>query len=201
MLPACMPYLRRTSRTAADCCPPADRVPLPAQRSLLGVLGREPHRIAHVKGRARAERAHVVGRDVGVGMHDADRGGIHVERLGRDLRHHRVGPLPHIDGADIKCRSFRRHTRLTMATEVVGAVMPLKPMAMPRPRRIRPSPRSNGVAQFIRSATWSSTGVERGVLHRPCRPPADVPRAAGSCGGIRPCRCRALRAIRSVCHS
>ena len=37
------------------------------------LLGREPHRVAHVEQRARAERAHVVGRHVGVALHDLAR--------------------------------------------------------------------------------------------------------------------------------
>ena len=59
------------------------------------VLGGEPHRIAHVEGRARAERAHVIRRHVGVGMHDADVLGVDVEHLGDDLRHTRCrSPAP-----------------------------------------------------------------------------------------------------------
>ena len=43
----------------------AQRVDLAAR-----VLGGEPHRVAHVEQRARAERAHVVGRDVGIAGDD-----------------------------------------------------------------------------------------------------------------------------------
>ena len=68
----------------------------------LDVLCREPNRRAHVKCRARTERAHVVGRDVGVRVHDEDRGGVDVEDFGGDLRHRRIGALPHVDGADIQ---------------------------------------------------------------------------------------------------
>ena len=46
---------------------------------------------------------------------------------------------------------------LTIATEVVGEIEALKPMAMPRPRRIVPLPRSNGAFQFMRTARRSST--------------------------------------------
>ena len=68
----------------------------------LGVLGREPHRVAHVIERARAERRHVVGRHVGVGMHDLHRLGRDVEHLGHELRIGGVGALPHVDGAAIE---------------------------------------------------------------------------------------------------
>ncbi len=54
---------------------------------------------------------------------------------------------------------------LTIATEVVGEIEALKPMAMPRPRRIVPLPRSNGALQFMRAAIASSTSAMRGVLH------------------------------------
>ena len=68
----------------------------------LGFLGGKPHRVAHVEQRARAERAHVVGRHVGVARHDADALGRHVEHFADHLRHRRVGALPHVDGAAIK---------------------------------------------------------------------------------------------------
>ena len=71
----------------------------------LGVLGGEPHRMAHVEQRARAERPHVVGRHVGVARHDADALGRHVEHLADHLRHRGVGALPHVDGAAIKRRA------------------------------------------------------------------------------------------------
>ena len=46
---------------------------------------------------------------------------------------------------------------LTSATDVVGAIDALKPMATPRPRRTTPVPRSNGADQFRRAASVSST--------------------------------------------
>ena len=46
---------------------------------------------------------------------------------------------------------------LTIATDVVGATEALKPIAMPRPRRLTPLPRSNGALQFIFAASVSST--------------------------------------------
>ena len=74
------------------------------QRLDLGarVLGREPHGVAHVEQRARAERAHVVGRDIGVARHDLDALGRNVEHLADHLRHGGVGALAHVDGAAIK---------------------------------------------------------------------------------------------------
>ena len=52
---------------------------------------------------------------------------------------------------------------LTMATDVVGEMLALKPMAMPRPRRMVPEPLSNtslsnGFSQAMRCARRSSTG-------------------------------------------
>ena len=48
---------------------------------------------------------------------------------------------------------------LTIATDVVGEIEALKPMATPRPRRTVPLPRSNGAVQFMRVATASSTSA------------------------------------------
>ena len=42
-----------------------------------------------------------------------------------------------------------------MATEVVGEMLALKPIAMPRPRRIVPLPWSNGCCHCMRSASRS----------------------------------------------
>ena len=74
------------------------------QRRDLGarLLGGEPHGVAHVEQRARTERAHVIGRDIGIARHDAHRLGRHVEHFADHLRHRGVGALPHIDGAAIK---------------------------------------------------------------------------------------------------
>ena len=60
------------------------------------------HRMAHVEQRARAERAHVVGRHVGVARHHAHRLGRNVEHLADHLRHRGVGALAHVDGAAIE---------------------------------------------------------------------------------------------------
>ena len=58
----------------ADCCLAAGRARLRAPRVLSRASSAaRSHRVAHVKGRARAERRHVVGRDIGVGMDDPDR--------------------------------------------------------------------------------------------------------------------------------
>ncbi len=46
---------------------------------------------------------------------------------------------------------------LTSATDVVGAIEALKPIATPRPRRTTPLPRSNGADQLMRAASVSST--------------------------------------------
>ncbi len=66
------------------------------------LLGGEPHGVAHVEQRARAERAHVVGRHVGVARHDPHRLGRDVEHLADHLRHRGVGALAHVDGAAIE---------------------------------------------------------------------------------------------------
>ena len=65
-------------------------------------LGRELHGMAHVEQRARAERAHVVGRDIGVALHDPDGFRRNVEQLADDLGHSGVGALPHIDGVGVE---------------------------------------------------------------------------------------------------
>ncbi len=66
------------------------------------VFGREPHGMAHMKQRARAERAHVVGRHIGIGRHDTYRLGCDAQRLGGDLRHRRGRALAHVDRAAIE---------------------------------------------------------------------------------------------------
>ena len=68
----------------------------------LRILGGEAHRCPHVESRTRTERTHVVGRDIGIGMDDMYRRSIDVEHLGRNLRHHSVRALAHVDRADIK---------------------------------------------------------------------------------------------------
>ena len=103
MLPACILYFFTNSSATGTFEPSGRPTSLRQRRELgLGVLGREPHRIAHVIERARAERRHVVGRHVGVGMHDLHRLGRDVEHLGDDLRVGGVGALPHVDGAAIE---------------------------------------------------------------------------------------------------
>ena len=54
---------------------------------------------------------------------------------------------------------------LTIATEVVGAIDALKPMAMPRPRRIVPLPRSKGSRQSMRCGEPVEHRLDRGVAH------------------------------------
>ncbi len=54
---------------------------------------------------------------------------------------------------------------LTIATDVVGATEALKPIAMPRPRRTTPLPRSNGALQFMRAASGIEHALDRGVAH------------------------------------
>ena len=76
-----------------------------------GLLGGAPHRVAHVEQRARAERAHVVGRHVGVARHDPHGFGRDVEHLADHLRHRGVGALAHVDGAAIERRPSRRPRR------------------------------------------------------------------------------------------
>ncbi len=66
------------------------------------ILGREPHRMAHVEQRARAQRAHVVGRHIGVARDHPHVLGRDVEHLAHHLRHGRVGALAHVDGAAIE---------------------------------------------------------------------------------------------------
>ena len=103
MLPACILYFFTNSSATGTFEPsgtPTSRAS--ACELCLGVLGREPHRIAHVIERARAERRHVVGRHVGVGMHDLHRLGRDVEHLRHELRIGGVGALPHVDGAAIE---------------------------------------------------------------------------------------------------
>ena len=103
MLPACILYFFSEQLGDRDVAAFRQAELLRERRELvLGVLGREPHRVAHVEQRARAERRHVVGRHVGVGMHDAHRLGRDVEHLGDDLRVGGVGALPHVDGAAIE---------------------------------------------------------------------------------------------------
>ena len=75
-----------------------------ARSFVRAILGGEPHRIAHVEQRARAERAHVVGRHIGIGMHDADVFGVQIEHLGGDLREGSVRALPHVDRAGVERR-------------------------------------------------------------------------------------------------
>ena len=77
---------------------------LAPQRRDLGArfFGREPHRVTHVKQRARAERAHIVGRHVGIARHDPYRLGRHVEHFADHLRHRGIGALPHVNGAAIQ---------------------------------------------------------------------------------------------------
>ncbi len=65
------------------------------------LFGGEPHRVPHVEQRARAERAHVVGRHITVARHHADRFRRHVEHFADHLRHGGVGALAHVDGAAI----------------------------------------------------------------------------------------------------
>src|SRR3981081_946509 len=65
-----------------------------------------------------------------------------------------------------------------MATEVVGEIEALKPMASPRPRRIVPLPRSKGAAQFSPAASGSRTRASAAAL----RP---RPVAGGSAQNIR----------------
>ena len=55
---------------------------------------------------------------------------------------------------------------LTIATEVVGEIEALKPIATPRPRRSVPLPRSNGALQFMRCGERIEHRGDRGVLHR-----------------------------------
>ena len=69
---------------------------------LARLLRRQPHRVTHVKERARAERAHVVWRDVGVARHDAHAFRRDIEHLAGDLRHRGVRALAHVDGSAIK---------------------------------------------------------------------------------------------------
>ena len=71
----------------------------------------QPHRVAHVEQRARAERAHVVGRHVGVARHDPHALGRDVEHLADHLRHRGVGALAHVDGAAIERGASRRRRR------------------------------------------------------------------------------------------
>ena len=66
------------------------------------VLGGALDRMAHMKQRARAERAHVVRRHVGVRMDDPDAFGRNIERLADNLRHRGVGALAHVDRAAIE---------------------------------------------------------------------------------------------------
>jgi hypothetical protein len=65
---------------------------------------------------------------------------------------------------------------LTMAMEVVGEIDALKPTAMPRPRRMLPSPRSNGPGQLVQHAV--DVGIHERRADR-LRPPVlqDVPAA------------------------
>ena len=56
-------------------------------------------------GRARSERAHVVGGHVRIGMQHANVLGFEIEDLGDDLRHRGVGPLPHVDRAHAQARA------------------------------------------------------------------------------------------------
>ena len=75
------------------------------------LLGRELDRVTHVEQRARAQRAHVVGRHIGVALHHLDALGRDVEHLAGDLRHGGVRALAHVDGAAIErwcCRRPRR---------------------------------------------------------------------------------------------
>ena len=90
--------------------------------------------MAHVEQRARAERAHVVGRDVGVAGDDSHGFGRHVEHLADDLRHAGVGTLPHIDRGNVKRRAAvgadiddgdrggRRHARLERKRNAAAAL-------------------------------------------------------------------------------
>src|SRR3981081_20290 len=58
---------------------------------------------------------------------------------------------------------------VTLATEVVGEITALMATASPRPRRMVPVPRSNGLPPIIRAAACSSTlstGPARSVLAR-----------------------------------
>ena len=57
------------------------------------------HGVAHVERRPRAERAHVVRRRAGVGVHHAHGLGCDPENLGRDLRHRCIGALTHVHRA------------------------------------------------------------------------------------------------------
>ena len=77
------------------------------------IFGRELDGVAHVEERARAERRHVVGRHVGVGVHHGDRLRRHVEHLAGNLRHRGIGALPHVRGAavDDAARRRSRHHR------------------------------------------------------------------------------------------
>ena len=65
------------------------------------IFGSQLHRMAHVVGRTRTQRRHVVGRDVGIGMNNGDRFNRNAQRLGGKLRHRGIGTLPHVDGAAI----------------------------------------------------------------------------------------------------
>ncbi len=58
--------------------------------------------MAHVEQRARAERAHVVRRDIGVARHDPHALRRDIEHLADDLRHGGIGALAHVDGAAIE---------------------------------------------------------------------------------------------------
>ena len=54
---------------------------------------------------------------------------------------------------------------LTIATDVVGETLALKPIAMPRPRRTVPLPRSNGRSQFMRAREPLEHLADRRILH------------------------------------
>ena len=137
-----------TARRPGRCCPPAGRRSRAQRRELVArVLGREPHRVAHVEERARAERrpCHRASRRCrGARPCTASAGTLSTSA--DDLRHARCrSPAPCRPCCNRASRC-RRPTTLTIATEVVGEIDALKPIAMPRPRRTVPLPRSNGPA-------------------------------------------------------
>ena len=54
-------------------------------------------RVAHMKERARPERSHVVGRDVGIALYNTDEFRWDVERLADHLCQAGIGALAHVD--------------------------------------------------------------------------------------------------------
>ena len=177
------------SRDRQRCCLPARRLGGERRELRARVLGRQAHRMTHVEGRARAERPHVVGRHVGVGWTTAPlrprcpaprrRSAPSRCRSPGPCRpcRNRASQLPSAVTIDDRDRGGRRNAGLDADGDAAAA-----------PDRAAAAHRTAAAShsRAIRSST-ASIGVLRITVPVAC----GRRRAAGSCGGTRPGRCRA----------